>query len=157
MSSCNGNCSSCGSDCSDRKAESLLASLNPKSSVKKVIAVVSGKGGLDEVSPCGESLITILNEGKIIEKKVKVALTYGEEFGIDEIGGGDAQVNAKLLRAVLDGSDRGARRAVAIENAATAIMVAGLTDDFKRAISIAAESIDSGKALEKLELMTGAK
>lgn len=119
--------------------------------------VVSGKGGLDEVSPCGESLITILNEGKIIEKEVKVALTYGEEFGIDEIGGGDAQVNAKLLRAVLDGSDRGARRAVAIENAATAIMVAGLTDDFKRAISIAAESIDSGKALEKLELMTGAK
>ena len=119
--------------------------------------MVSGKGGLDEVSPCGESLITILNEGKIIEKKVKVALTYGEEFGIDEIGGGDAQVNAKLLRAVLDGSDRGARRAVAIENAATAIMVAGLTDDFKRAISIAAESIDSGKALEKLELMTGAK
>ena len=41
MSSCNGNCSSCGSDCADRKAESLLASLNPKSTVKKVIAVVS--------------------------------------------------------------------------------------------------------------------
>ena len=47
MSSCNGNCSSCSSsDCGDRKKESLLASLNPKSSVKKVIAVVSGKGGV---------------------------------------------------------------------------------------------------------------
>ena len=34
MSSCNGNCSSCGSDCADRKAESLLAKLNPRSSVK---------------------------------------------------------------------------------------------------------------------------
>ena len=44
MSSCNGNCSTCGSsDCADRKQESLLAQLNPKSSVKKVIAVVSGK------------------------------------------------------------------------------------------------------------------
>ena len=38
--SCNGNCSSCGSDCADRKAESLLAELNPKASVKKVIAEV---------------------------------------------------------------------------------------------------------------------
>ena len=43
MSSCNGNCSSCSSsDCGDRKAESLLAQLNPHASVKKVIAVVSG-------------------------------------------------------------------------------------------------------------------
>ena len=52
MSSCNGNCSTCGSDCADRKAESLLASLNPKSTVKKVIAVVSGKGGV------GKSTVT---------------------------------------------------------------------------------------------------
>ena len=52
MSSCSGNCSSCGSDCADRKAESLLAKLNPKSTVKKVIAVVSGKGGV------GKSMVT---------------------------------------------------------------------------------------------------
>ena len=52
MSSCNGNCSSCGSDCADRKAESLLAALNPKSSIGKVIAVVSGKGGV------GKSTVT---------------------------------------------------------------------------------------------------
>ena len=53
MSSCNGNCASCSSsDCGDRKKESLLAALNPKSSVKKVIAVVSGKGGV------GKSTVT---------------------------------------------------------------------------------------------------
>ena len=54
MSSCNGNCSSCGSDCADRKQESLLAQLNPKAEVKKVIAVVSGKGGV------GKSTVTAL-------------------------------------------------------------------------------------------------
>ena len=54
MSSCNGNCSGCGSDCSDRKAESLLAQANPNSSVKKVIAVVSGKGGV------GKSTVTAM-------------------------------------------------------------------------------------------------
>ena len=50
--SCSGNCAACGSDCGERKAESLLAQLNPKSQVKKVIAVVSGKGGV------GKSTVT---------------------------------------------------------------------------------------------------
>ena len=54
MSSCNGNCSTCGSDCADRKQESMLAQLNPKAKVKKVIAVVSGKGGV------GKSTVTAL-------------------------------------------------------------------------------------------------
>ena len=55
MSSCNGNCASCSSsDCGDRTKESLLAALNPNSSVKKVIAVVSGKGGV------GKSTVTTL-------------------------------------------------------------------------------------------------
>ena len=45
--SCSGNCSSCGSaDCGSRTQESLLAPANPKSHVKKVVAVVSGKGGV---------------------------------------------------------------------------------------------------------------
>ena len=43
---CSGNCSSCGESCGDRKQESLLAELNERSKVRKVIAVVSGKGGV---------------------------------------------------------------------------------------------------------------
>lgn len=46
MSACSGNCSSCGESCSERKEESLLAKAHPKSNVKKVIAVMSGKGGV---------------------------------------------------------------------------------------------------------------
>ena len=52
--SCSGNCSSCGSDCGSRTQESMLAPANPKSHVKKVIAVVSGKGGV------GKSTVTAL-------------------------------------------------------------------------------------------------
>ena len=44
--SCSGNCASCGESCGDRSQESLLAPANPKSNVKKVIAVMSGKGGV---------------------------------------------------------------------------------------------------------------
>ena len=64
MSSCNGNCSSCGSDCGDRKAESLLAQLNPKSSVKKVIAVVSGKGGVGKSTVTSMLAVAMARKGK---------------------------------------------------------------------------------------------
>lgn len=52
MSECTHNCSTCSSNCSSRKEESLLAPLNALSSVKHVIGVVSGKGGV------GKSLVT---------------------------------------------------------------------------------------------------
>ena len=64
MSSCSGNCSTCGSDCADRKAESLLAQLNPKSNVKKVIAVVSGKGGVGKSTVTSMLAVAMARKGK---------------------------------------------------------------------------------------------
>ena len=64
MSSCNGNCSSCGSDCADRKQESLLAEANPNSSVKKVIAVVSGKGGVGKSTVTAMLAMAMKNRGR---------------------------------------------------------------------------------------------
>ncbi len=65
MSSCNGNCSSCSSaDCGDRKKESMLAKLNPKSSVKKVIAVVSGKGGVGKSTVTSMLAVAMAKKGK---------------------------------------------------------------------------------------------
>ena len=52
MSECSHDCSSCSANCSERQQESFLKALNPESSVKKVVAVVSGKGGV------GKSLVT---------------------------------------------------------------------------------------------------
>ncbi len=54
MSECTHDCSTCGADCASRKPESLLAPQNAQSNVKKVIAVMSGKGGV------GKSLVTSL-------------------------------------------------------------------------------------------------
>ena len=65
MSSCNGDCSSCGSStCGDRKAESLLAQPNPKSNVKKVIAVVSGKGGVGKSTVTSMLAVAMARAGK---------------------------------------------------------------------------------------------
>ncbi len=76
MSSCNGNCASCSSsDCGDRKKESLLAQLNPKSNVKKVIAVVSGKGGV------GKSTVTSLLAVAMARRGKRVAVLDADITG----------------------------------------------------------------------------
>ena len=64
MSSCNGNCSSCSANCGERKKESLLESLNPHASVKKVIAVVSGKGGVGKSTVTSMLAVAMAREGK---------------------------------------------------------------------------------------------
>ena len=75
MSSCSGNCSTCGSDCADRKAESKLAQLNPRSSVKKVIAVVSGKGGV------GKSTVTSMLAVAMSRKGYRVGVLDADITG----------------------------------------------------------------------------
>ena len=75
MSGCSGNCSSCGESCSDRKPESLLAEPNKKSNVKKVIAVVSGKGGV------GKSLVTSLLAVLAQRKGYKTAILDADITG----------------------------------------------------------------------------
>ena len=65
MGSCSGNCASCSSsDCGDRKKESLLAAPNPKSNVKKVIAVVSGKGGVGKSTVTSMLAVALSKKGK---------------------------------------------------------------------------------------------
>ena len=65
MGSCSGNCASCSSsDCGDRKKESLLAAPNPKSNVKKVIAVVSGKGGVGKSTVTSMLAVAMSKKGK---------------------------------------------------------------------------------------------
>ena len=76
MSSCSGNCSTCGStSCGDRTAESLLAKLNPKASVKKVIAVVSGKGGV------GKSTVTSMLAVSMARKGYRVGVLDADITG----------------------------------------------------------------------------
>lgn len=61
---CSGSCSSCSSDCESRKGPQILRNAN-NGKVKKVIAVVSGKGGV------GKSLVTSMLQSKPIRKERK--------------------------------------------------------------------------------------
>ncbi len=73
---CNGNCASCGSNCgSAQQPESLLAQANPHSNVKKVIAVVSGKGGV------GKSTVTAMLAMAMQQRGRKVGILDADITG----------------------------------------------------------------------------
>ncbi len=119
--------------------------------------VISGEGGLDEISPSGFTFVSSLCDGAVSSILLDAASIYGESYPLEAIGGGDAKTNAALLLAVLQGEDRGARRAAAVENAAAAILVGGVAETVAEAIDKARESIDSGRALEKLKTMVAVR
>ena len=90
MSSCNGNCSSCASsDCGDRKAENLLAQLHEKSSVGKVIAIVSGKGGVGKSTVTSMLAVAMAKQGKrvaILDADI-TGPSIPKAFGVQECQG----------------------------------------------------------------------
>lgn len=86
---CNGNCSSCNENCSDRTQESLLAQLNPKSRVGKVIAVVSGKGGVGKSTVTSMLAAAVQRAGKraaILDADV-TGPSIPKAFGVRECTG----------------------------------------------------------------------
>ena len=75
MSECTHDCSSCGESCAQRAPESLLAPQNAQSHVKKVIAVVSGKGGV------GKSLVTSMLAVTMNRREHKTAVLDADITG----------------------------------------------------------------------------
>ena len=89
--SCNGNCSACSSDCGERKAESLLAKLNPRSSVKKVIAVVSGKGGVGKSTVTAQLAVAMARKGYrvgVLDADI-TGPSMPKAFGVNECAGAE--------------------------------------------------------------------
>ncbi|MFH1091165.1 MAG: anthranilate phosphoribosyltransferase [Pseudomonadota bacterium] len=112
--------------------------------------VVCGQDTLDELSNTGPTRITRLVNGAIDTFDL-----IPEEVGLrraapEEISGGGAEQNAKIIREILEGQP-GARRDVVLLNAAAAFMAAGRTASWADGLELAAQSIDSGQAKAKLD------
>ena len=112
--------------------------------------VIHGEGGLDELSPAGESKVAILKDGAVTLTTVTPESAGLKSAPVAEIRGGDAAHNAEALRAILAGAP-GAYRDTVLLNAAAALVVAGLADDLAEGARLAAASIDEGRAGERLE------
>ena len=116
--------------------------------------VVHGLDGLDE--------ITISDKTKIAEitnEKINYFEISPEEFGfetvavenLEKLRGGNAEQNAEIIREVLENKRKDAARDLVLINAAAAIYVGGKAENLNDAVTLAAKSLESGAALEKLE------
>ncbi|MEW6001293.1 MAG: anthranilate phosphoribosyltransferase [Nitrospirota bacterium] len=112
--------------------------------------VVHSEDGLDEISISDRTRVSRYKDGKIENFSI-----MPEDFGIEKnrieyTRGGDKNDNASISLSILMG-EKGPRRDIVLMNAAAALVVAGRTEDLKISLSIAADAIDSGRALRKLE------
>lgn len=112
--------------------------------------IVWGTDGLDEVTPCGDTKIKEVNSGEIREYVVNPSHLGLTPISLEQIKGGTVEQNAEILVKVLSGEHTPYRTAVLI-NSAPAIIAGGLAHNWKEAISIAEETVNSGKALQKLQ------
>lgn len=114
-------------------------------------AMVVHSDGLDEISTMGPTKILQLNDGEISESTIAPADLGFDVVDFENLKGGDAQANAKIVKDILSGADTGPKKDIIVLNAAAAIIVAGLADDFKSAVKLADTSISSRSAQEALE------
>jgi anthranilate phosphoribosyltransferase len=112
--------------------------------------VVHGHGGLDEISPSGETKVASIENGAVTTFGVTPADAGLPAHPVEAIKGGDAEHNAEALKALLKGVP-GAYRDAVLLNAGAALVVAGRARDFRSGAALAAELIDSGKAADRLE------
>jgi anthranilate phosphoribosyltransferase len=112
--------------------------------------VVHGSDGLDEVTLAGKSFVAEAHQGEV--KTFEIA---PEEFGLqsgtlEHLRGGDAEMNARIIRQVLACERRDEARFLVVMNAATALFVGGRAASLRDGARLAEESLDTGAAHDKL-------
>lgn len=135
----------------DKRWTEILAGVLGKLGIRHAL-VVHGEDGLDEITTTDKTFISEVRQDQVKSYEVKP-----EDFGfkrsaLKDLAGGSAYENAEILLAILKG-ERGHRRDIVLLNAGAAIYTADKTNSIAEGIKIAAQSLDSGKALEKLELL----
>jgi anthranilate phosphoribosyltransferase len=138
----------------DAGVAELVAQALGELAVKRAF-VVHGADGLDEISISGDTQVSELRDGNVRTYRVTP-----EDFGIkraplSSIRGGDVQQNAgildKMLGPSLASGEHTPHRDIVLANAAAALVAAGRAANFREGVLLAAESVDSGAARQKLE------
>jgi anthranilate phosphoribosyltransferase len=116
------------------------------------VLVVHGADGMDEISFTGDTYVAELKDGEVVEYTVNPT-----QFGLDlhdlkAIQIQNATESKAMIMAVLTGK-KGAARDIVLMNAGAAIYTAGIATTLAQGIQVAAQMIDEGKALAKLEAL----
>ncbi len=113
--------------------------------------VVYGQDKLDEISSCAPTTVCEVKDGIYSSYVIKP-----EDFGFEradksELVGGTPEENACITKAILSGKETGAKRTAVLMNSGAALYVAGKAENISEGVKLAAQMIDSGKAMEKLK------
>ncbi|MCD1260229.1 anthranilate phosphoribosyltransferase [Paenibacillus athensensis] len=127
----------------------LIAQVLGELGLKRAL-VVASEDGLDEISISAPTKISELKDGVI-----NTYMLTPDELGlrahsIRDVAGGDAKVNAGIIRSILAG-DKGANRDIVLANAGACFYVTGHSSTLQEGIKRASDAIDSGKAAQKLD------
>ena len=114
--------------------------------------IVHGDGGLDEMTLSGDTAVWEVNQGKLSVWTLSVADTGLPLTPIEAIRGGDKAANAKTMRALLGGAG-GPVRDYVLLNSAGVLLVGNLVSSVRDGVQLAAQTIDSGAAKDRLESM----
>lgn len=115
------------------------------------VIVVHGVDGVDEISLLGETIVVEVKDGNA--KRYTIA---PEDFGmrrctIEEVRGGDPEYNARIILDIFSGKETGPKLDMLLLNAAATFIVADKARSFEEGIDMARETIESGRAVEKLD------
>ena len=113
--------------------------------------VVSGRDGMDEISVCAPTLVATVRDGTVEWDELEP-----EELGLgrhprEALAGGEAVVNAELLRRVLEGEGSEAQRDFAAANAGAALVVGGVARDLREGVGVARDLLASGAGADALD------
>jgi anthranilate phosphoribosyltransferase len=117
--------------------------------------VVWGSDGMDEITVTGPTYVAEVKDGAVREYQIQPEDFNIPRSSLETIRGGGAVENAAIVRAVLSG-EKGPKRDIVLLNSAAALVVASRAADMREGIALAAETIDSGSAMKKLEALVEA-
>jgi anthranilate phosphoribosyltransferase len=111
--------------------------------------VVHGEDGLDEITTTAPTKIVDVHKGSITQFTVEAADFGLAQASAADLAGGDRKECALIMQRVLAGQG-GPPRDIVLANASAALVAAGKAEDFRAGVALAAESIDSGAASDRL-------
>ncbi len=116
--------------------------------------VVHGHGGLDELALSGPNLVFEVRAGQALRRAEILAADLGLAAAPrDAVLGGDVAANVATTRAILGGEDQGPKRDIVLLNAAAALVAADHAADLREGLDLAARSLSSGQARDRLDRM----
>lgn len=113
--------------------------------------VVCGSDGMDEITATGITYVSEISDGKIKDYTIDPK-DYGFEYAvIEDLKGADPEDNAAITRNILSGTEKGKKLDIVLINAGAAIYIGGGAASIAEGIEKARETIQSGKAIAKLD------